>query len=943
MSARTSEQGTGARSGTANSIEQAYRRTVDEVLDSLDADRSGLSVDEARERHERYGPNRLREQTTVSAWQVLVNQFTDPLIYVLIGALAITLAIQRYSDAIVVGAVLVINGTIGFIQEYRAQTAVQSLVEMVSPHARVRRDGEEEEIAAEELVPGDVILIGQGEVVPADARLVDASSLRVDESALTGESVPVSKSTEAIEDENLPPADQHNMAFMGTAVTAGEGIGVVTAIGAASEVGQISEQVEEASTTETPLQHRIDRLARWITTGILVVAAVTFVIGLVLGRSMEEMLLLAVAMSVSAIPAGLPIVVTVALAIGVSRMARRNALIRNLPAVDTLGSCTTIVSDKTGTLTENRMTVRALYCGGRRFDLDDLDNQGDRDDTLDADHPAVHQLLLVALLCNEAELSDVSDENDEDGLDGKGDPMEVALLAAGRDLGLDRSELAERYPQRDKVPFRTEQRFMATVNDVPDDEGNGPLVLVKGAPERVVDMCDRIRDADGHEREIDRAAMIDVSESLAEDGLRVLAMAIGRGEQTAEAIHRDDPSDLVFVGMTGLLDPPRPSAIEAVDRCHEAGIRVIMVTGDHATTAATIGRQVHLGRDRARSAQRRDDTDSSDDQGDASERLPVRTGQELADIGDDELDQILAEVDVYSRVAPDQKLHIVERLKATGDVVAVTGDGVNDAPALQAAHIGAAMGSGTDVAKETSDMVVTDDDFASIHAAVEEGRTAFRNIRMATFFLLSTAAAVVLTILTTLALDWPLPLLPAQILWLNVVTNGVADVALAFEPGEKALFRRRPRRTDEGILDRHLVERLVIVGIWLAVGTLAVYYWQRSIADESLMMVRTTTLTTLVLFQKVHVFNCRSEDVSIFHQSLLANKLLFLGVLTSLAIHVAAMYIPVTQTLLSIEPLPLTTWAVAGGVALTAIIVNEGHKRLRPRSIAGGPNTGSAD
>jgi len=588
------------------------------------------------------------------------------------------------------------------------------------------------------------------------------------------------------------------------------------------------------------------------------------------------------------------------------------------------------------------MTVRAFYGGDRRFDLDDDgDEDGDRSD-IDPDDPVLEELLLVALLCNEAQLDDVEENDDDDNDDddhgpgGTGDPMEIALLATGRRLGLDREELTERYPQRDKVPFQTEQRYMATINEVPDGDGDGPLVLVKGAPERVVGMCDRRRSAEGDETDIDHDALIDVSESLAQGGLRVLAMAVGRGEQAADAVRSDAPEGLVFVGMTGLLDPPRESAVEAVDRCHGAGIRVIMVTGDHATTAAAIGQRIHLGH------RAHDGHHDGDDRGAENEHPPVRTGQELADLSDAELDETLSDVDIYSRVAPDQKLRIVERLKSRDEIVAVTGDGVNDAPALQAAHIGAAMGSGTDVAKETSDMVITDDNFASVYAAVEEGRTAFRNIRMATFFLLSTAAAVVLTILTTLALDWPLPLLPAQILWLNVVTNGVADVALAFEPGEKALYRRPPRRTDEGILDRRLIERLVIVGIWLAVGSLAVYYWQRSIADESLMMVRTTTLTTLVLFQKVHVFNCRSEDVSIFHKSLLKNKILFLGVMASLAIHVAAMYLPATRELLSLEPLPLSTWAVVLGVALTAIIVNEAHKWLRPRPEAGGRVGGAA-
>jgi cation-transporting P-type ATPase F len=910
-----------------------YRRSVGEVFETLDVDDSGLSDDEVSRRLREHGPNRLREQTTVSAWRILFDQFTSPLVYVLVGALVVTIAIRSYSDAIVVAVVLVLNSTIGFFQEYRAETAVQSLMEMVSPHAVVRRGGDERQIDAEDIVPGDVVVLRQGAIVPADARLVETRGLRIDESTLTGESVPADKDTELLDERHLAPADQRNIAFMGTGVTSGEAVGVVVTTGTDTEMGQISEQIEEGGGTDTPLEMRIERLAKWITVGIFAVAAVAFGMGLLIGRSVDEMLLLAVALAVSAIPAGLPVVVTVALAIGVKRMADRNALIRQLDAVDTLGSCTTMLSDKTGTLTQNRMTVRAVTAGGKRFEFgegDDADRLrlvGDdghtagRDVELD-EHPALREALLVGVLCsdatlhNEATLSSEQRGRDDETDGDSGDPMEIALLRAGRQVGLERRDLDERHRQRDKVPFRTEQRFMATIND-PDDEGDGPLVLVKGAPERIVEMCERQRTGDGGEEPLDGDAVLELSESLAAAGLRVLAMAVGCGDEAADSVHTEEPSGLVFVGMHGLFDPPRDSAIEAVRNCHEAGIRVLMVTGDHAATAAAIGTQVHIG------------AGAGDG---AGEQPSVRTGQDIAVLSDEELDDVLASTSIYSRVAPTQKKRLVDRLKERDEVVAVTGDGVNDAPALQSAHIGAAMGSGTDVAKEVSELVITDDDFASVYAAVEEGRTAFRNIRMATFFLLSTGAAEVVLILVALGLDWPLPLLPAQILWLNVVTNGIADIALAFEPGEKSLFTRRPRPIDEGVLDRRLLERLVIVAIWLAAGTLGLFYWLWSVNGEELAVARTAALTTLVLFQTVHVFNCRSEDVSVFRKHLLTNKVLLFSLVSS-AVHIAAMYVPWTQELLSLEPLSAVTWLVAIGVAASVVIVNEGHKRLRPRPI----------
>ncbi len=932
-----------------------HRREIDAVLNELTTRREGLADEEAARRLERYGRNRIGRRRHVTVWQVLLHQFTSPLIYVLLGALVVTVVTSlvtgepRWADGIVIGLVLVVNGTVGFIQEYRAEHAVEALMQMVAPKARVRRGGEEKKVEAATLVPGDVLLLGEGDVVAADARLMSVEALQVDESALTGESVPVGKHADAMPDADadLPPGDQRNMAFMGTAVTSGKAAGVVAATAKATQIGRIAQQVEEAGETQTPLQRRIQRLAVLITWGILVIAAIAMVVGLAMGRDWTRMVTLAVALAVAAIPAGLPIVVTVALAIGVRRMAQRHAVIRQLPAVDTLGSCTTIVSDKTGTLTRNRMRVEKIAAGDRRYEPGD---EGLADDA------AARGTVLVGALCHDTDVhavieaaekkeqNDAGDESDGAGGDEQGgaDPMERALILAAWRAGFDPRDLESRHALIERVPFKTEQRFMATVREAGEAadgfalDGEGPLVLVKGAPEVVVEMCDARLDRSGRRAELNASSVAQENDALADEGLRVLAMAVGRGEEAAEGVKRGEAGGLTLLGLQGLLDPPRESARRAVDDAHRAGIRIIMVTGDHARTGAANASQVHLHEPPLRHAP--GDEGGDDEGADGQAALEAHTGRAVHDYADEQLDEALSRSNVFARVEPVQKTRIVDRLKARNHIVAVTGDGVNDAPALKTAHLGAAMGSGTDVAKEASDMVITDDNFASVYAAVEQGRTAFRNIRMATFFLLSTGAADVLIILGALGLGWPLPLLPAQILWCNVVTNGIADVALAFEPGETALYRQPPRPPSEGVLDAALLERLVIVGVWLAVGVLAMFLWvwgfdfgTWSGNDQNLTLARTAALTTLVLFQKVHVFNCRSEDVSIFRKPLLANKLLFIGVMTSLGLHIAAVYIPLTQELLSLAPLDAQTWLVAGLVASTAIIVNELHKWLRPR------------
>ncbi len=887
-----------------------YTLETDETLDHFDSRHEGLTDQQARKRLEQHGHNSIRTNQEVSAWRVLVDQFTSPMIYVLIGALVVTLAIQSWADAIVIALVLVVNATIGFIQEYKAETAVQSLMEMVSPKATVIRDGNEQQIDGSDIVPGDVVLLNQGMVVPADMRLLESKSLQVNEAALTGESVPASKSADAMRDaeENLPPAEQDNMAFMGTAVTSGTGRGVITATGTDTQLGQIAEQIRDAGDVQTPLQKRMDRLAKWIAVAILVIAVIAFGVGIAMGRSVSQMFLLAVSLSVAAIPAGLPVVMTVALAVGVRRMAKRHAIIRHLPAVETLGSCSTIVSDKTGTLTQNKMTLTRMVSGEDSVDLSDESSE-----EFQQRNTPFYWMQVGGLLNNDAKLKPADNRDESDGeqpqASGEGDPMEIALLKAARSAGFDRDELLQRFPKVDAIPFRTEARFSASIHEDHSEGEREKLVFIKGAPERVAAMCQSMLDRDGQKQALRSEWVEEQNDRLAANGLRVLALAIGEGEDAAESIRGEAPEGMTLLGLVGLQDPPRPEAVEAVDNCHRAGIRVVMVTGDHASTATAIAKEVHL-----------------------SDQPRAYTGREIEELSDQELDRALDQATVFARVKPDHKVRIVERLRASNQIVAVTGDGVNDAPALKSAHLGSAMGqSGTDVAKEASDMVITDDNFSSVYAAVEEGRTAFRNIRMATFFLLSTGAADVLIILSSLALRWPLPLLPAQILWCNVVTNGIADVALGFEKGNPSLYRRPPRPIDEGVLDRNLIERLALVAIWLTIGTLAVFYWVSQMGG-SLDLARVSALTTLVLFQMFHVFNCRSEDVSIFKTNLFSNKVLFLGVTVSLLIHIAALHLPWTQTLLHFQPLPWQVWVAAIGVASTAIIVNELHKWLRPRS-----------
>ena len=872
-----------------------------EALARLGAHEHGLSRAEAEARLARHGPNELEEERRTSRARLLLHQFESPLIFILLVAAAVTLALREWVDAAVIAAVLLLNAAVGYSQESRAEQAIETLRRRARARARVLRDGREEELDARLLVPGDVLLVEAGARVAADCRILHAVAVEADESLLTGESTTVAKSAEPVA-AAAPLGDRASMLFTGTTVTRGHCRALVAATGAETELGRIAGSMREVVEPPTPLQRRMGRFAHLVGVAVLVASALAFAAGIAAGEDLSELFLAVVALAVAAIPEGLPIVLTLVLAVSVRRMAKRRAIVRRLPAVETLGSCTVIGSDKTGTLTQNRMTVERILAGGEELHVTGGGYATDGAIVRDgrpvelADGSPARDALLAAALCNDASAVPANGE-----FHVRGDPTEIALVVAAAKAGLYKDELEERLVRVAEIPFDPAARLAVTFNE----EDGGTYAFVKGAPEEVLARC---RDAAG--RPLDRAGIAREAERLAAAGLRVLATASRRlpGRDAADdlaasgAVH-----DLTFLGLLGMRDPPRDDVRASIASCEAAGIRVVMITGDHAATAVAIAGELGI----------------------AGSEHGALTGTDLDALDEASLRERVAAVSVFARVSPEHKLRIVQALQARGETVAVTGDGVNDAPALRAADIGAAMGaSGTDVAKEAADMVVTDDSFASIAAAVEEGRIAFDNIRKATFFLVSSGAATILAVLASVAFRFQLPFFPAQLLWLNLVTNGIQDVALAFEPGEKDVLDRPPRPRREGVVSRLLWERTLIAGVVMAAGTIALFLRELHATDD-LGRARTVALTTMVLFQVVHVGNSRSEHRSAFAKSPFSNRFLFVGTVASLALHAAALYLPPTQYVLRVEPLDLGTWVTMAVVSLSVLVAVEAHKALR--------------
>lgn len=875
-----------------------YRLDVAAVFESLQSSKEGLSPEEAARRLEEHGPNKLVEEEKISRLKIFVHQFTSPLIYILLVAAIVTAFLKEYKDMGVIIAVVVLNAVIGYIQEVKAEKNVRALKKMVVPHARVLRGGQEEEINSEGLVPGDIVLLASGAKVPADLRLIRCLELRIDEAMLTGESVPAEKQAGVIEEENLTPGDQRNMAFMGTVVVHGRGKGVVAGTAHHTVLGRIATDVKDVGMAKAPLQQKFDRFAAAIGFLTLGAAVVLFGAGVFVGESPKDMFLTAVAAAVATIPEGLPIVVTIALAIGVARMARRKAIIRKLPAVETLGSTTVICSDKTGTLTKNEMTVKQVY-DGRNMLVVTGSGYEPQGEVLRSWFPLEEEIreeilmvFRIGLLCNESHLYE---EEGEFKIDG--DPTEGALIVSALKAGLNLEEEKEKYPQADMIPFESERGYMATLHQ----HGAKKLIFVKGAPERLLDICETCRLGQGED-------FLAIAERLAQEGLRVMAMAFKEvPAEMEELTHADLIDGLIFAGLQGMLDPPRDEVVEAIKDCKKAGIRVMMITGDHAVTARTIGRKLGICKDDA----------------------VVLTGRELEAMADEDLYHRVQEVSVFARVAPHHKLRITEQLLKHGEIVAMTGDGVNDAPALKAVHIGVAMGkTGTDVAKEASDMVIADDNFSSIVSAVEEGRIVFDNIRKVTFFLIPTGIAAIISILITVFLGLPLPYLPAQLLWINLVSNGLQDVALAFEPGERDNMRRRPRHPQEGIMSGVLIQRTIVVGMVVSAGVVFEFLYSLN-AGDSLAKARTLAVTTMVFFQFFQAWNSRSERESIFRINPFSNQFLFFSMLAAFLAQLAFIYVPALQWIFRTEPLTGRNWVEIGLISLSVIGVVEIDKCIR--------------
>lgn len=882
-----------------------YRLDADQVCEECNANFEGLATSEVQERLVKYGANRLPEGAGLSRLKILMNQFKSPLIYILLVAAVVTALLKEYIDTGVIAAVLILNAIVGYFQEYKAETSVRALKNMVVPRAKVCRDGKEQEIPSEDLVPGDLVILASGGKVPADLRLIEVNELKVEEAALTGESLPVEKTVRAIDEDNLTPGDQTNMVFMGTIVVSGRARGIVVETGLRTVLGGIAREVNELSVTETPLQKKIVKFAHFIGLLVLGSAAAIILLGLFIGMSLADIFTTAVAASVATVPEGLPIVVTIAMAIGINRMARRHVIMRKLPAVETLGSTTIICSDKTGTLTKNEMTVKAVSDGHHAFEVtgSGYDPEGkilhDWEETDIESLKGLKAVMRIGLLCNE---SKIYSEDGHPKVDG--DPTEGALIVSAMKAGLDLESEKKTYPQIGLIPFESERGFMATLHE---HEGK-QVVYLKGAPERVLDMCSHYMSGEP----LDREKIIAVAENFAEDGLRVLGMAYKEvsGDMMGKTFSTDDLSqDLLFAGLQGMIDPPRPEAIEAIRGCRGAGIRVAMITGDHAITASAIGRMMEL----------------------TEENPKVLTGKQIEEMSDDDLFAKVQETSVFARVSPQHKLRIVQQYMKHGEVVAVTGDGVNDAPALKAAHIGAAMGrTGTDVAREAADVVITDDNFASIFHAVEEGRIVFDNIRKVTMFLIPTGFAAILSILIAMFLDIPIPYVAAQLLWINLVTNGLQDVALAFEPGDPDILKRKPKGHKGGIMSRLMLERSILVGIIIAAG---VIYSFKSALDEgsSVEHARTLAMTTMVLFQFFQAWNSRSELQSIFRLNPLSNPFLFYSMIAAFLAQIAVVYVPALQWVFRTDAIAGMEWAKIALIASSVIVAVEIDKLLRRR------------
>jgi len=897
--------------------------SAQEVLARIGVDpHSGLDPEEARRRLSRTGPNKLDEAEGTSLTALFLSQFKDFVVLVLIAAAGVSFLLGEEVDAAAILAIVLLNALLGCVQEYRAGRSLAVLKEMAAPSATVRRGGEVRRVAAEELVPGDVVLVKAGDRVPADARLLQATSLEVDESPLTGESLPASKEALWRGDPDTPLAERRNMLFMGTTVSRGRGEAVVVATGMATEIGDVAAMIEGSGEELTPLQRRLAQLGRWLVLVCLSIVAAVFVAGVARGASVYEMFLTGTSLAVAAIPEGLPAVVTVALALGVQRMIRRQAIVRRLPAVETLGCATVICTDKTGTLTRNEMTVVKLILADREIDVSgsgydpagEFRSQGSLVDPRD---PDLHWALLAGACCNDAVMelpgrSGKAPVREKAALRILGDATEAALLVAAYKGGIDPKELARSHPRVAEIPFDSNRKRMSVVVR----QSGGLTAYVKGAPDVVLQRCRSVRKG-GNVVPLDareRQRLLRQAERMAEQALRVLALAcrpVARSELTAGGPPASDAleKELIFLGLACMMDPPRPEVAKAIAKARRAGIETIMVTGDHPRTAEAIARQLGF------------------------ERCSAVSGDEIDRMGDDELARVLGERSVYARVSPRHKLRIVRILKERGHVVAMTGDGVNDAPAVREADIGVAMGrTGTDVTREAAAMVLADDNYATLVAAIQEGRGIYDNIRKFARYLLACNTGEVLSMFIAAVAGLPMPLLPTQILWVNLVTDGLPAIALGVDPPDADVMERPPRDPNEGLFARGLHLKIAARGVLIGLATVASFLvgmHMPPLGADPLPYARTLAFTTLVASQLVYVFQCRSERRLLHEMGLWENPWLFLAVTVSAGMHLLVIYSPVLSRVFETVRLSAADWALVILLSSWSQLLESGLARAR--------------
>lgn len=863
----------------------------EEVIDLLGTSPDkGLDLFEIEHRQKHFGPNRITTKAGKGPLLRFMLQFHQPLIYILLAAALITLFLQEWIDAGVILAVVLSNAIIGFSQETKAVKAIEALSRTMSSKATVLRSAKKQQIDASELVPGDLVFLQSGDRVPADIRLINVRDLQVDESALTGESLPVQKQAGILEPEVIL-ADRRNMAYASALVTFGQGSGVVVSTGNNTEVGRISQLISEAEELETPLTKKITHFSHILLYVIIGLSIITFGVGVIRGENSVEMFMAAVALAVGAIPEGLPAALTITLAIGVSRMAKRRAIIRKLPAVETLGSTTVICSDKTGTLTENQMTVREIFAEDKTYNVEGsgwapagtILLNGENIDL--SNHLVLQEVLQVGLLCNDSSL-----ENKDGKWRVQGDPTEGALIASALKAGLNEDDLIKRFPRLDAIPFESQHQYMATLHR--DPESDQCIIYVKGSVEALLERSAYSLFARDETTKIDPRSIVAKTNELSGRGLRVLAFARKIFKNKIEKIEHFDIKDgLEFLGLQAMIDPPRKEAIEAVKVCQTAGIDVKMITGDHVLTAQEIGRQIGLNQ---RSLN--------------SEYKLAYSGRELTEMSDSELIKVANHAPIFARVSPEQKLRLVEALQNQSHVVAMTGDGVNDAPALKRADIGVAMGiSGTEVAKEASDMVLTDDNFASIEAAVEEGRGVFDNLTKFIVWTLPTNLGEGLVILAAIFAGVILPILPLQILWINMTTAVLLGLMLAFEPREPGIMLRRPRDPNTPILTKGLIRRILLVGGMMLIGAFGIFKWELT-RGVSLEEARTAAVNVFIFIEIFYLFNSRSLTRSVFKIGFFSNPLIFAGVGTMIILQMMFTYLAVFNTLFQSAPLGWDVW-----------------------------------